>query len=110
MLYADGYDIKQEFGHEYLFPQISILNQNENHPGERAELMASLGDYEIDGLRYLIESIDEERTICTEQLKLINDEKQMLEIIGDNTKCYIELAGAIKEIAKIKLKRLMKVS
>lgn len=72
--------------------------------------MASLGDYEIDGLSYLIESINEERTICLEQLKRINDEQRLLDIIAENTKCYVELAGAIKEIAKIKLKKLRKVN
>lgn len=72
--------------------------------------MASLGDYEIDGLSYLIDSINEERTICMDQLRRLNDEKQLLDIIADNTKCYVELAGAIKEIAKIKLKKLKKVS
>lgn len=106
---TDGYDLKLELGHEYLFPQVSSLNQDENHPNERAELMASLSEYEIDGLEYLIESINEEKTICQNQLQQINDEKEILEILGDNTKWYIELAGAVKEIAKIKLKRLKKV-
>lgn len=110
ILSPDGYDLKLELGHEYLFPQVSSLNQDETHPNERVELMASLSEYEIDGLQYLIESIDEEREICREQLQRINDEKQILDIVGDNTKWYIELAGAIKEIAKIKLKKLVKVS
>lgn len=106
---TDGYDLKLELGHDYLFPQISSLNQDENHPSERAELMASLSEYEIDGLRYLIESIDEEKAICKSELERINDVKQTLDILGDNTKWYIELAGAVKEIAKIKLRKLIKV-
>lgn len=109
-LSTDGYDLKLELGHDYLFPQISSLNQDENHPSERAELMASLGEYETDGLKYLIESIDEEKTICRNQLEQINDLKRILDIIEDNTKWYVELAGAVKEIAKIKLKKLLKVS
>lgn len=101
--------MKSELKHDYLFPQISNLNRNDDNPGERAELMASLADYGIDGLEQLIKTIDEEKVVCNDQLVKMKIEQHTLNILEDNTKWYVELAGAIKQIALVKIEQLKEV-